>query len=577
MNCTRPCLLLYSPLLERAAEGFVCRALQHHTEKERERERERENDTRCNELAATKQKCALLVILKHFGGGGGTGLKFGGGGGTMLWGMGGGGRLAGIAGGLGGIPGPPAEPGIRIPPFLGSTLKLNCRKNCLNLPSVLSTSRLGTLKPMVSYGSAANNKYCHFLSGGSTRCSYADMNRCLGLRLCRRVFGFFSSSSSKIGLMFLTLGMCKITALIIVQNRWSPRQVVEDVRDGLCWFLTMMRRLLHRCYTDEVLLVSVREQHLRMEITDQLVVANESLKRFFGKCRDGKVRVFKIAIENEELTLANYKDTKGSWEQDYDKMVLPLLEDEQPAYILYRLDTKANGKYEWLLVSWSPEGSPVRQKMLYASTKATLKQEFGGGQIKEELFGTSLDDVSLHGFLHHRLTAKTPAPLTTAEEELQELKRSEGATTVGVDHRHQTMQGVAFPVSAGARRALTHLADGRCNYVRLRIDVQHEEIHLDDSSTLSVSQLPSQVPSDAARYHVFTFKHTHEGDYLESFPSRNACSTPLEIDSGDELTEAFLQDELHPKKNLHRPQFAKPKGPPNRGAKRLTRPQQVEN
>lgn len=46
----------------------------------------------------------------------------------------------------------------------------------------------------------------------------------------------------------------------------------------------------------------------------------------------------------------------------------------------------------------------------------------------------------------------------------------------------------------------------------------------------------------------------------------------LEIDSGAELTEEFLQDELHPKKILHRPAFAKPKGPPNRGAKRLTRP-----
>lgn len=26
--------------------------------------------------------------------------------------------------------------------------------------------------------------------------------------------------------------------------------------------------------------------------------------------------------------------------------------------------------------------------MLYASTKATLKKEFGGGQIKHEIFGT---------------------------------------------------------------------------------------------------------------------------------------------------------------------------------------------
>lgn len=30
----------------------------------------------------------------------------------------------------------------------------------------------------------------------------------------------------------------------------------------------------------------------------------------------------------------------------------------------------------------------VRQKMLYAATRATLKKEFGGGHIKDEVFGT---------------------------------------------------------------------------------------------------------------------------------------------------------------------------------------------
>lgn len=31
----------------------------------------------------------------------------------------------------------------------------------------------------------------------------------------------------------------------------------------------------------------------------------------------------------------------------------------------------------------------VRQKMLYAATRATLKKEFGGGHIKDEVFGTN--------------------------------------------------------------------------------------------------------------------------------------------------------------------------------------------
>lgn len=44
----------------------------------------------------------------------------------------------------------------------------------------------------------------------------------------------------------------------------------------------------------------------------------------------------------------------------------------------------------------------------------------------------------------------------------------------------------------------------------------------------------------------------------------------IEIDSGSELTEAFLQSELHPVQNLNRPKFAKPPGP-NRGNRRITK------
>lgn len=81
---------------------------------------------------------------------------------------------------------------------------------------------------------------------------------------------------------------------------------------------------------------------------------------------------------------------KQSWDKDFDKLIVPLIEENQPCYILYRLDTKNTSGYEWLFVSWSPDTAPIRQKMLYASTKATLKQEFGTSQILDELHGTSL-------------------------------------------------------------------------------------------------------------------------------------------------------------------------------------------
>lgn len=46
--------------------------------------------------------------------------------------------------------------------------------------------------------------------------------------------------------------------------------------------------------------------------------------------------------------------------------------------------------YVWLIITlWFVRVSlQVRDKMLYAATRATVKKEFGGGHIKDELFGT---------------------------------------------------------------------------------------------------------------------------------------------------------------------------------------------
>lgn len=338
--------------------------------------------------------------------------------------------------------------------------------------------------------------------------------------------------------------------------------------------------------------------------------ANDELRQFFGKCRDGNVRLIQVSVINEELSLRSYQEPVGTWEEDYDGSVVPLLEDAQPCYMLYRLDVKHEDTgYQWLLISWSPDNSPVREKMLYASTKATLKLEFGASQISEEIFGSVTEDVSLSGYHKHKRLRGVPAPLTFAEEELQAIRKNEIAgLDVGVDTKHQTIQGLSFPIAAEAIAALFDMRDGKLSYVQLSIDLKEELINLASTTDTSIAQLPRRIPNDSARYHLFRFPHTHEGDYLDSIvfiysmPGYNcsikermlysSCKSPLlevieikigiciakrlEISEGKELTKEFLVEEIHPTVNIHRQKFAKPKGPPNRGARRITRPRQTD-
>lgn len=51
-------------------------------------------------------------------------------------------------------------------------------------------------------------------------------------------------------------------------------------------------------------------------------------------------------------------------------------------------------------------------------------------------------------------------------------------------------------------------------------DLAQERIDLSKSGNISLTDLPKEVPTDSARYHLFLFKHTHEGDYLENIGTK---------------------------------------------------------
>nr|XP_061788301.1 twinfilin-2-like [Nerophis lumbriciformis] len=347
--------------------------------------------------------------------------------------------------------------------------------------------------------------------------------------------------------------------------------------------------------------------------------ATSELKDFLAQARAGAVRIMKIVIKNEELVLESCRPPAQSWDKDYDHFLLPLLTPQEPCYFLYRLDSHNALGYEWIFIVWSPDQSPVRQKMVYAATRATLKKEFGGGYIKDEVFATVEDDVCFQGYLRHMTSCCSPPPLTEAEQELQRIRVTEDKVVwderrrigtprarvpmeFGIDKR--VSQGLAFPLQEEAKRALQQLKHKRINYIQLRLDVEKETIELVHTKPTETRELPYRIPTDSPRYHFFIFKHSHQGRaqealvFIYSMPGYtcsikermlySSCKNRLleeverdyqlevtkkmEIDSGDSLTEDFLYEEVHPMEHTLKQVFAKPRGPGGkRGNKRLNK------
>ncbi|XP_057703167.1 twinfilin-2 [Corythoichthys intestinalis] len=337
------------------------------------------------------------------------------------------------------------------------------------------------------------------------------------------------------------------------------------------------------------------------------LVVTPELREFLARARGGAVRLIKVRIQDEQLVLGAYREPEQSWDQDYDHFLLPLLDRQEPCYVLYRLDSQNALGFEWLFLSWSPDQSPVKDKMVYAATRATVKKEFGGGHVKYEMFGTMEEDVCLSGYQRHVSSFSGPAPLTQAEQELQRIKLTEGqvkqvTSENSVDSKQQNLQGLAFPMQETARQALQQLAQQQINYIQLKLDVEKETIELVHCHPTDTRDLPCRVPKNTPRYHFFLYKHLHEGDYLESIVfiysmPGYSCSVKermlysscksrlleeaerdyqlqvakkLEIDDGDDLTEEFLYEEVHPKQHAFKQAFAKPRGPAGkRGHRRL--------
>ncbi|XP_041458085.1 twinfilin-1-like [Lytechinus variegatus] len=322
-----------------------------------------------------------------------------------------------------------------------------------------------------------------------------------------------------------------------------------------------------------------------------------------AKNEGGTIRVIKVVIEEEELVVAAKHDAVGSWEDDFDVLVPPLLEEKSPCYIFYRKDTKDAQGYKWIFIPFVPDDSPVRQKMLSASTKASMKTFFGGTTvIDDEQACTKKSEVSLQGYREHQAAKDVAGPLTEREEEILLVQKNETRSDIGVHTKNQTLPGLAFPVEEAALERIKEVLDSRNTYVQLLIDVDAEMIRLASCEHTDVNTLPSRVPDDSPRYHLFVFPHVYEGDKLNSIvfiytmPGYkcsvkermlySSCKAPLlfsleqmgfeiaakiEIEERKELTEDFLMSEIHPIRIVHKPKFSKPQGPAGRrGQSRVT-------
>ena len=172
-------------------------------------------------------------------------------------------------------------------------------------------------------------------------------------------------------------------------------------------------------------------------------------------------------IDKESLApLTALEPATPSFENDLSLLQAHLQPNAALYIILRRHPASENAPF--IAVTYVPDSAPVRQKMLFASTRLTLVRELGTERFREQIFATTKEELTKEGFENHDKHVGLEAPQTEEEQSLEEVKRKEAEEGRGTNERRAHISsGVSMPISNEALQALKGLEDEQHNLVQL--------------------------------------------------------------------------------------------------------------
>lgn len=262
------------------------------------------------------------------------------------------------------------------------------------------------------------------------------------------------------------------------------------------------------------------------------ISASEELKTQFAELLSTPSHfALLVTIDSETIKPAGFlTDPSGrdaaadasTFEANLDRLLQPRLLPNQALYVLLRRSPASGGgggggaSPVLVAATYIPDAAPVREKMLFASTRLTLTRELGSEHFRESLFANSADELSAQGFRRHDAHGETAAPLTEEERTLGEVRRAEQEAGAGTGVREiHLSKNMTMPIASNALAALKELAGAASSkvLVMLKINPETETVELvpSSSSPSSIADLSATISATEPRFTFYRFAHTHAG------------------------------------------------------------------
>eukprot|EP00164_Ancoracysta_twista_P001680 GFYU01002203.1.p1 GENE.GFYU01002203.1~~GFYU01002203.1.p1 ORF type:complete len:334 (+),score=128.79 GFYU01002203.1:39-1040(+) len=293
----------------------------------------------------------------------------------------------------------------------------------------------------------------------------------------------------------------------------------------------------------------------------------QALADSFAAEREGKQKRFlKIKIANDEMVEADSYPFTGTQEEDFAK-VPSYLDDQEPAYVLFRSDPNKTTSDQWVAVLFVPDTAAVKDKMVYSASKDFLKKSLGYSHFCGDLFATEKSEVTFDNFMAYKEMDAATDPLT--ESEIQKKFEAKLEIVTGSEGAKHT---VRFPMSDGAKARVADMKSGSTEFVELSLDTDKETVELvDTSASLDLDALNKREIKEP-RYYILAWKKDGTTKFVFALCCPDLASVKnkmlyssvksstiesieadgltfdrkFQMSGPDELTKAYLDSELFP-------------------------------
>lgn len=134
------------------------------------------------------------------------------------------------------------------------------------------------------------------------------------------------------------------------------------------------------------------------------LAVDEEVKTAVNSAVEKQLRAVKVTAEpkEEKIKCSQVVQEGASIEEDF-KSIAATLEDSVPCLVLIRLIGSTSSapeaeEGEWGMIQWAPDNSPVKLRMLCASSHKTIKQAFPSLVFKE-YHASEMNEINLSAFV----------------------------------------------------------------------------------------------------------------------------------------------------------------------------------